>query len=391
MAGPADVLTRCTVLHTKDALGNHLPSVRADNVDAEDLVRLRIRDELDDAIRIGDCPCPGVGEEGELADLELDALLGELLLGLADPGHLGMGVDHRRDGVVVDVASTIDNVLGYRNTFLLGLVGEHGSGDCIADGIHVGQRRLEVLVGLDALPLVQLNTDILESKLFREGPASCGDEHVVGCQCLFRSALSWTDSQMDLIAFDLGAKNLGADDELHALLLQNLAEHARKFVVNEWDDAIQVFDDGHLGAEASPHGPHFKADDTAANDDEVLGHFRKGQGASGGHDLLLVNWDAGEWCDLRACGENYVFRLDGLGGAVEAIYGDLVGGGEGAPALHVVHLVLLEKPLDTACEASDGRVLLLHHGRQIQVHARHFYAQSGEVVLGGVVVVGRVQ
>ena len=45
-----------------------------------------------------------VGGEGELADLVLDALGLELLLGLADPGDLGVGVDDRGDDVVVHVA-----------------------------------------------------------------------------------------------------------------------------------------------------------------------------------------------------------------------------------------------------------------------------------------------
>lgn len=46
----------------------------------------------------------GVGLEGELADLVLDALSLELLLGLTDPRHLRVSVDHRRHDVVVNVA-----------------------------------------------------------------------------------------------------------------------------------------------------------------------------------------------------------------------------------------------------------------------------------------------
>ena len=61
---------------------------------------------------------------GNLPTLTSPLLLG-LLLGQADAGDLGHGVDDRRDDVVVHDAGLAGDILGDRNAFVLGLVGEH--------------------------------------------------------------------------------------------------------------------------------------------------------------------------------------------------------------------------------------------------------------------------
>jgi hypothetical protein len=50
---------------------------------------------------------PRVGREGVLSNLVLDPGRLELLLVLADPRDLGVGVDDRGDGVVVDVSVAV--------------------------------------------------------------------------------------------------------------------------------------------------------------------------------------------------------------------------------------------------------------------------------------------
>ena len=80
-----------------DALGDDLGRVRADDVDAEDLAVLRVRDDLDEAVvRIEDRRLR-VADERELADLDLVALLLGLRLGQADGGDLRIAVGAARD------------------------------------------------------------------------------------------------------------------------------------------------------------------------------------------------------------------------------------------------------------------------------------------------------
>ena len=106
VASASDVLGGSTVLKSEGALSNHLTSVGADNVHTEDTVGLSVGEELDETVGVGVGLGAGVGAEGEGADLVLDALRLELLLSLADPGHLWVRVDNGGDGGVVNMTMT---------------------------------------------------------------------------------------------------------------------------------------------------------------------------------------------------------------------------------------------------------------------------------------------
>jgi hypothetical protein len=111
MARPGNILRTRSVLHRKHRLPDHLTCIRANNVHAQHPVRLLLRENLDAAVRVRVGLGTRVGAEGELAQAVRDALSLELLLGLANPGHLGVGVDDGRDHVVVDVTVAGLNVL----------------------------------------------------------------------------------------------------------------------------------------------------------------------------------------------------------------------------------------------------------------------------------------
>ena len=104
VARPRDVLARRAVLHRQHALGDQLPGVGAHDVGPQDLVGVGVRNKLDDALGVVRGARAAVGHEGELACLVRGARGLDLLLGLADGGGLGPGVDDGGDGGVVDVA-----------------------------------------------------------------------------------------------------------------------------------------------------------------------------------------------------------------------------------------------------------------------------------------------
>ena len=89
---PRNILSTCAVLDSQDALRDHLAGIGADDVHAEDAVRLRLGDELDRALRVEVRLGARVGEEGEAFDLVLRARGGEGGLGRADPGDLWVRV-----------------------------------------------------------------------------------------------------------------------------------------------------------------------------------------------------------------------------------------------------------------------------------------------------------
>ena len=107
MASAGNVFGACTILNGKDSLGDHLTSVGADDVHAEDLVSLLLGEELDEAVGVEVGLGTRVGDEAELADVVLDTSGLEVLLSLTNPGDLRVSVDNRGNGGVVDVAVTV--------------------------------------------------------------------------------------------------------------------------------------------------------------------------------------------------------------------------------------------------------------------------------------------
>lgn len=78
-----------------------------------------------------------VCKEGEHSLRVLNACFFQLLLGFADVGHFGVGVDHSGDGIVVDVTALAGHVLYCGDAFLLGLVCQHWPADNISDSEDV--------------------------------------------------------------------------------------------------------------------------------------------------------------------------------------------------------------------------------------------------------------
>jgi hypothetical protein len=107
MASPGNILRRGAVFHGKNTLSNHLTSVGADDMDTEYLVSLLLREEFDETISVEVGLSTGVGREAEFSDVVLHASLLQILLGLANPGDLGVGVDNGGDGAVVNMAVTM--------------------------------------------------------------------------------------------------------------------------------------------------------------------------------------------------------------------------------------------------------------------------------------------
>lgn len=186
VAGSRNVLARGAVLEGQGSLGNHLAGAGADNVGAQQAVRLGVGKDLDEAVRVEVGLGSGVGAEGEGADLVGDVLALEVLLGLADPGDLGVCVHDGRDAAVVDVAVALGNVLDDGNSLLLGLVGKHGAKGHVTNAADV--RDLGSVLGVDddAAALVQLEANVLQAQALSVGTAADGDQDNLGINLLTR-------------------------------------------------------------------------------------------------------------------------------------------------------------------------------------------------------------
>ena len=82
--------------------GQQLGRVRADDVDAEDLVVFLLRDDLDEAVGLAEDPCFTRCREREFADLYVIACFFRFRFGQADAGDFGVAVGAVRDEVLLD-------------------------------------------------------------------------------------------------------------------------------------------------------------------------------------------------------------------------------------------------------------------------------------------------
>lgn len=173
---PGNILGRSTVLESENTLSNHLTGVGADNVNTEDTVGLLVGEELDHTLGVEVGLCARVGGEGEGTDVVLDAGLLELGLILTDPCDLGVGVHDGGNGVVVDVAVSLGNVLDDGDGLLLGLVGEHRTEGAVTDDTDVRDLGAVFLVNDQAAAVVGLETNVLKAKTGRVWATTDGDE-----------------------------------------------------------------------------------------------------------------------------------------------------------------------------------------------------------------------
>lgn len=386
VTGSGNVLARSAVLKSKHSLGDHLTGVGANDVNTENSVGLLVSNELDGSLGVEVGLGSRVGSEGELSDVVLDAGLLDLLLSLANPSNLGVGVHDRGDGGVVNVAVSGSNVLGGGNTLLLGLVGKHGAKGDISDASDVGLVGSVLLVDDDSALVVLLNTGSLEVQALGVGSSANGHEQNIGIKDLLVALLDVLDLDLDGLALHVSGKHLGAKLELDALLGQHLLGGLGDLVVHTSANGVLELDNGHLRAETGPDGTHLQTNDTATNDDELLGDALEGKSTGGRDNLLLINGDAGEGGGLGAGGNDDVLGLDVDGlAALNGVDLDLGVGDERAGALVVGDLVLLEEHLDTAGKTLDGGLLGLLHLGDVHLDVRDLDTSVGGVGLDGVV------
>ena len=145
-------------------------------MDTKNTVSLSLGQELDLTLGIEVGLGTRVCREGELANLVLDTRSLELLLGLADPSNLRVGVHNRGNSLVVDVAVTLADVLNSGTSLLFGLVCEHRSESDVTDTLDVLDGRIELIVDDDATLVVEFHTSGFEVETVGKWPPADGDQ-----------------------------------------------------------------------------------------------------------------------------------------------------------------------------------------------------------------------
>ena len=187
VAGAGHIFGRGRELHGHAIFADHLADLRADHVDAEDLVGGGIGQHLHKALALMIDLGAAIGGEGELARLIGDASGLQLFLILADPGHFREGVDDAGDQIIVHVTGLARDQLDAGHAVILGLVGQHGAIGGVTDDPDTRGRGLEMVIG-DEAALVRHDPDRLEAQTIGKGTTANGHQNIVCIQRLSRAA-----------------------------------------------------------------------------------------------------------------------------------------------------------------------------------------------------------
>lgn len=184
MTSPRDILRTGTVLKSKYTFSNHLACIGANDVHAQNLVRLGLSEDLDETIRVQIRLGAGIGHEAKLADFVLDAFSLEVLLRLADPGYLWVGVNNGWNGSVVDVSMATLEELDGSDTLFLSFVCKHGAKGHITDAFDVLLRRCKLVIDDDTPFVIELNTSGLKVQSISVRPSADSHKNYVGLELL---------------------------------------------------------------------------------------------------------------------------------------------------------------------------------------------------------------
>jgi len=245
--------------------GNQLGSIGADDMDPQDAIRLGVRQHFYETAGFPHAQSPAIGQEGDFADLVGHAFRLELLFGLAHPGNFRVGVDDRGNGGEIHVTGLSGHGFRHGNPFFHGLVGQHGSGHYVADGPHAGQIGPVMGIHRHPAPVVQLQAHLVSAQAVRVGNTANGNDQPFRVQGLGLAVLVRVGNCHALLA-GLDVADLDAHLEVHALLGEQLQGFLSHVLVSHGQEIRSHFQHRDFGTQTAPHGAHFQANHSGADD-----------------------------------------------------------------------------------------------------------------------------
>ena len=368
VADARQVVGRTAELHGQHAFVHQLGDVRADQVHAQDAVGLGVCQDLHEARRLDHRHGTAVGGEREAAGLVRDAFVLELLLGLADPGQLRLGVDHPRDRVEVDVARQARDQLGHGDAFLEALVRQHRAAHAVTDRPDAIDAGVAVCVHFDLATLVDLDAGAFGQQALGGGATADGHQQLVHDQALFAFSIGVGQGDFLLLALagHLGLGDLGAQADVQALLLEFLQGGLGHFGIGSGQEVRQRFQDGHFRTQALPDAAQFQADHAGTDHGQASRHFGEIQAADVVDDGFAIELGERQFDRVRTGGDDDVGALQLDFRTVVLLDLDDVARLQLTETVVRGDLVRLEQHGDAAGELLDDLVLAANH--RLDVH-----------------------
>ena len=129
--------------------------------------------------------CATIAHKRKLTNLIGAAAVFQRVLGHADIGHFGVGVNHAWDYSIIHMPVFAGDHFGGGHALILGFMCQHRAVDRIADGIDAGDVGLPMVVCFDLAAVAHLDTQCGQSQPVGKGFAPCGDQNDISIQLVF--------------------------------------------------------------------------------------------------------------------------------------------------------------------------------------------------------------
>ena len=325
-------------------LGDHLGGVRSDDVGSDDLTMRLVEEELHEAVGLADRLGLATGLEGELADLDFEALFLGCALGESDARNLRLAVGATGEGALAGGRALSEHSLDGLDSLPAGDVREPWGSDDISRSVDTRDAGLVAVVDGDISSIVELDRGRTSGKEWRNADRHesdvCG-EGFVG---------STGDGDLHPLFRGFSLLDLGAGEDADALLDERLLERDRDLGVLDGKDVGHHLDDGYLRAEGIEEVGELDTDRTGTDDDDLLGLLGDGECVAAADDAGSVERKAWHLAGDDAGGDENLRRREGLVLSICSANLNSSCLGHARVALDIIDLVLLEEELDSAGE-----------------------------------------
>src|SRR5713101_1197816 len=365
-------------------LGNELGGIRAEDEDADQFVRVRVADDLHEALGLTEDHALGIARQREFPDLDVQSLVARLLFRQSETRHLRVAVGRSRDSVVVERFGVLArDVLHDVLAFVIRDVRQQEVADDVARGVHIGVPGAVVFVGFD-VALLELDVQLLQAEAIGDAFATDRDQHPLRRDGLDLRAGLDRDRHLPIGLLQAVRLDLRPGQNLDATFAEDFRQLRTHLGILEREQGRQELDEGHVHPVAVVDAGKLGPDRAGTDDHDRLRHLVEVDRVVAVDHAIAVHRKSGQGLGSRSGRHHQVLGVHHLAAVLDR---HRVLGLDDALALEHGYLVLLQQELDTAPELVDHRLLALQDRRPIDLEAVSFQAEGG----GGVDLVRQLR
>lgn len=142
------------------------------------------------------------------------------------------------------------NLLSSEDSFLLGLMGQHGTSHHISNSQNARNVGLQVVVYDHSSPFVSFHSSFIKPEALSERSSASGHQNVVSLKDLAVSSLNGLNIDFGISSVILSAGDLVSCQDFNSLLCEDFVESLSELFIERRAYFVQEFDDSDVGAES---------------------------------------------------------------------------------------------------------------------------------------------